>query len=141
SIRDSVMSLASRLVVGLPWLFLVPILAFFLLKDGADIRRTVITALPHAVRLRGHRLLEDLNAAVAAYIRAQLLACVLVGSVCGIGFALIGVPYPVVLGVVAGVLEFIPLVGPLLVAGAASIVAALHAPMLVVSVLVFLGIL
>jgi predicted PurR-regulated permease PerM len=53
------------------------------------------------------------------------------GVVCGIAFAVLGVPYPLLLGALAGVLEFIPLVGPLAVAIVASIVAALHAPVLV----------
>src|SRR5437588_829506 len=122
---------ALRALVGalsdLPWLILVPILAFFLLKDATSFRRIVIVALPYRIRLRGHRLFEDLNATLAADIHAQLLACVLVGSLCWLGFAVLGVPYPVVLGVLAGVLEFIPLVGPLLVAIAASIVGALQA--------------
>ena len=125
---------------NLPWLILIPILAFFLLKDAAGFRRTIVTALPHRIRLRAHRLFEDLNATLAAYIRAQLLACVLIGSLCGIGFAVLGVPYAVLLGILAGVLEFIPLVGPLLLAVIASIIAALQAPLLALWVIGFLGI-
>jgi predicted PurR-regulated permease PerM len=49
-----------------------------------------------------------------------------------VGFAALGVPYAVLFGVLAGVLEFIPLVGPLLVAVIAGIVAALHTPILAV---------
>src|SRR4029079_2136765 len=113
-----------------PWLVLIPILAFFLLKDGASLRRTIVIALPHHGQLRGHRLFEELNATLAAYVRAQLLACVLVGTLCGLGFAVLGIPYPVPLGVLAGILEFIPLVGPLLLAVVASIAAALAAPIL-----------
>ena len=123
---------------NLLWLVLIPVIAFFLLKDAAGLRLTILTALPHRHQLRSHRLLEDVSSTVAAYIRAQVLACVLVGGLCGLGFAVLGVPYPVVLGALAGVLEFIPLVGPLLLAVVASIVAALHAPMLVFGVVGFL---
>jgi len=66
---------------------------------------------------------------------------VLVGSLCGLGFAVLGMPYPVLLGVLAGVLEFIPLVGPLLLAGVAAIVGALHAPGLVLRAVGFLAVL
>jgi predicted PurR-regulated permease PerM len=130
SSQASVFALAGALS-NLPWLMLVPILAFFLLKDAASFRQSILTALPHRARLHGHRLLEDLNATLGAYIRAQLLACAVAGVVCGIAFAVLGVPYPLLLGALAGVLEFIPLVGPLAVAIVASIVAALHAPVLV----------
>ncbi len=127
------------LVGVLPWLVLIPILAFFLLKDAVAIRRVIVIALPHRLQLRGHRLFEDMNATLAAYIRAQLLACVLVGSLCGLGFAALGLPYSVLLGVLAGVLEFIPLVGPLLLAVTAATVAALHIPMLAVWTVTFLA--
>jgi len=125
----------------LPWLILIPILAFFLLKDATSFRRTVIVALPHRIQLRGHRLLEDLNATLAACIHAQHVGCIVVGTVCGLGFAVLGVPYPVLLGALAAVLEFIPLVGPLLVAIVAAIVGALQAPILALWVVGFLGIL
>jgi predicted PurR-regulated permease PerM len=131
-------ALVSLVGAVLPWLVLIPILAFFLLKDAAEFRRIILIALPHRMRLRGHRLFEDMNAALAAYIRAQLLACVLVGSICGIGFAVLGLPYSILLGVLAGVLEFIPLVGPLLLAMIAATVGALHVPMLAVWTVTFL---
>jgi predicted PurR-regulated permease PerM len=127
------------LVVVLPWMILIPVLAFFLLKDASALRRLVVLALPHPVRLRGHQLFEEANATLAAFMRAQLLACLLVGSVCGVGFAALGIPYAVLLGVLAAALEFIPLVGPLAVAVAATIVGALHAPLLAVWALTFLG--
>jgi predicted PurR-regulated permease PerM len=138
--RDALMALLTDLS-HLPWLLLIPILAFFLLKDAASLRRALVAALPQGIRLRGHRLFEELNATLAAYIRAQLLACVLVGSLCGLGFAVIGIPYSVLLGALAGVLEFIPLVGPLLLAIVAAIVGALHAPVLALWAVAFLGVL
>jgi predicted PurR-regulated permease PerM len=140
SLRGSVLALIGALSY-VPWLLLIPILAFFLLKDAASLRRTIVTALPHDGQLRGHRLFEELNATLAAYIRAQLLACVLIGTLCGVGFALLGIPYSVLLGVLAGVLEFIPLVGPLVLATVAAVVGALHAPMLALWAVGFLGLL
>jgi len=138
--RGSAIALVGLLTL-LPWLVLIPILAFFLLKDATSIRRTIVIALPRHIQLCGHRLFEEVNAALAAYVRAQLLACVLVGTICGVGFAAIGVPYPVLLGVLAGVLEFIPLVGPLLLAVVACTVGALHAPVLAVRAAGFLAVL
>ena len=137
--RESLMELVGKLSYG-PWLLLIPILAFFLLKDATSVRRTIVKALPHHGRLRGHRLFEELHATLVAYIRAQLLACVLVGTICGVGFAVLGIPYAVLLGVLAAVLEFIPLVGPLLLATVAAIVGALHAPILALWAVGFLGV-
>lgn len=125
----------------LPWIVLIPILAFFLLKDAASVRRTIVIALPRRVQLRGHQLFEEMNSTLAAYVRAQLLACMLVGVLSGLGFAVLGVPYPVLLGVLAGVLEFIPLVGPLLLAAVAAVVGALHSPSLALWAIAFLAVL
>jgi predicted PurR-regulated permease PerM len=67
---------------------------------------------------------------------------VLIGIVCAIGFTLLGLPGGLVMGVVAGVLEFIPLVGPLTVAIMAAVLAILHAgPFNAFLVLLFLGVL
>ncbi len=126
----------------LPWLVLIPILAFFLLKDAEAFRRHALAMLPAGRwRVGGVQLFDRVNDALAAYIRAQLLACLIVGTAVGVGFTLLGVPYPVILGVVAGLAEFIPLVGPLVVAVVAALVAALQAPILALWVLVFLGVL
>ncbi|HSP91217.1 MAG TPA: AI-2E family transporter [Vicinamibacterales bacterium] len=124
----------------LPWIVLIPVLAFFMLKDAESLRQAALNALPQRFRGRGYRLFEELNATLAAYIRAQLLACVVVGAACGIGFAALGLPYAVLLGVLAGVLEFIPLVGPLAMAVIAGTIASLHAPMLAVWVTGFLAV-
>jgi predicted PurR-regulated permease PerM len=128
-------------ISGIPLLLLVPVLAFFLLKDGARMRRTMLVALPHPLQLRGHRLLAALNETLAAYVRAQLLACAIVGVVSGVGFALIGTPYATLLGVLAAVLEFVPLVGPLIVAVVAITVAGLHALSLAAWTAAFLALL
>src|SRR4029077_16881290 len=138
--RGSLLALIGVLS-DVPWLVLVPVLAFLLLKDAAAIRRTLLLALPHRIQLRGHRLFEEMNATLAAYVRAQLLACVVVGMLCGVGFAVLGIPYPVLLGVLAAILEFIPLVGPLLLAALAAFIGALHSPVLALWAFAFLGIL
>lgn len=122
-----------------PWLILVPVLAFLLLKDAHAIRRTIVLALPHRIQLRGHRLFEELNATLAAYVRAQIIACVIVGTLCGIGFALLGAPYAILLGVLAAVLECVPLIGPIILAIVAVGIAFLHDPMLAIRIAVFLA--
>jgi len=124
-----------------PWLILVPILAFFFLKDADGFRRSAMSALPLGIRRRVYELFKELNTTLAAYIRAQLLACLVIGCICGVGFAVLGVPYPALLAVLAGALEFVPLIGPLVAAVVSSVVAALHAPLLALWVCGFLAVL
>jgi predicted PurR-regulated permease PerM len=126
-------------LVYLPWLILVPILAFFLLKDASLLRKAALQLLPRGhLRSRGDVFLVELNDTLAAYTRAQVTACLLIGALCTIGFLVIGVPYAVVLGIAAGLLEFIPLAGPLAVGVLAASFAAFHSPGQTVAVLLFL---
>jgi predicted PurR-regulated permease PerM len=126
----------------LPWLVLIPILAFLLLKDAEDFKRAALRALPIGhLRGRGAELFEDINNTLAAYIRAALLGCLLISVACTVAFMIIGVPYALLLGALAGLLEFIPLVGPLVVALGASLVASFHSVGQAIVVLVFLGLL
>ncbi len=126
----------------LPWLVLVPILALFLLKDAESFRQSALRLFPRGrLRWRGREFFEDVNGALAAYVRAQLIACLIVGAACTIGFAVIGIPYAVVLGIVAGLLEFIPLAGPLTVGALAVVFALFHSPAQALAVFLFLAIL
>jgi len=130
-------------VVYVPWLVLIPILAFFLLKDAEGFRRSALLMLPRGRwRWRGDEFFQDINSTLAAYIRAQLTACLFIGVVCAIGFTLLGLPGGLVMGVLAGFFEFVPLVGPLLIAIMAAILAMFHAgPFNAFLVLLFLGVL
>jgi predicted PurR-regulated permease PerM len=125
-----------------PWLVLIPILAFFLLKDADSFRRSALLMLPRGrMRWRGDELFQDVNSTLAAYIRAQLIACLLIGFICTVGFMLIGVPYALVLGILAGFLEFIPLAGPLVVFVLAIVFSSFHSPGQALVVFIFLAVL
>ncbi len=130
-------------VVYIPWLVLIPILGFFLLKDAESFRRSALLMLPRGRwRWRGDEFFQDINSTLAAYIRAQLTACLFIGVVCALGFTLLGLPGSLVMGVLAGFFEFVPLVGPVSIAIMAALLAMFHAgPFNAFLVLLFLGIL
>lgn len=136
-------SAALGYVVYIPWLILIPILGFFLLKDAESFRRSALLMLPRGRwRWRGDEFFQDINSTLAAYIRAQLTACLFIGIICALGFTLFGLPGGVVMGVLAGVFEFVPLVGPVTIALLAALLAIFHAgPFNAFLVLLFLGVL
>ena len=136
-------SAAVGYVVYIPWLVLIPILGFFLLKDAESFRRSALLMLPRGRwRWRGDEFFQDINSTLAAYIRAQLTACLFIGVVCALGFTVLGLPGSLVMGVLAGFFEFVPLVGPVTIAIMAALLAMFHAgPFNAFLVLLFLGIL
>ena len=119
-----------------PWLSTVPVVAFLLLTRWHRFRRSTTRALPTPhLRWRGDEFLRNLDQLLAAYTRAQALAAVIVGSICWVGFAALRLPYPGTLGLAAGLLEVVPLAGPLVTA----VVATAVAPDRAVGVLLFLA--
>lgn len=127
----------------IPWLVLIPILAFFLLKDVESFRRSALQMLPRGRwRWRGDEFFQDVNETLAAYTRAQLTACLFVGVVCALGFTVLGLPSGLVMGLIAGVFEFVPLLGPLVVAILAALLGTLHGGLFsALLILIFLGVL
>jgi predicted PurR-regulated permease PerM len=100
------------------WLLVVvPLLSIFFLKDGrafSEILLDLVQSRPQRELLQG--VLSDLNQMLAHFIRAQLtlaaLTFVMYSGVLGV----MGVPYALVLGTIGGLLEFIPVLGPLVAA-------------------------
>ncbi len=134
--------LVLSIMTNLPWLILIPILGFFFLKDVNNFRLSILRAFPSGKwRLRAEEFLVDVNKTLAAYARAQLISCLLIGTICTIGFYIFGVNYALLLGIMAGILEFIPLIGPFTVAIVSISVAALDSPLEAVYVAIFLFVL
>jgi predicted PurR-regulated permease PerM len=112
-------------VTYLPWFFLVPILSFFFLKDVNQFRLMVLRMFPAGRwRARAESVMADLNTTLAAYTRAQLISCVVIAVICTVGFYIIGLKYALLLGILAGIFEFGPLLGPLTIGVIVTAVAA-----------------
>ena len=98
------------------WLAVTPIVAFLLLTTAPAFQRSALRVLPHGhLQWRLEEYLRDVNSALAGYVRAQVAAGLIVGVICVVGFLTIGMPSPIALGVLAGILELVPAIGPLAV--------------------------
>src|SRR5437016_14068714 len=109
------------------WIFqtiLVLLVAFFLVKDAHAIRRFFRDLVPRGYRTDAHAVAADIYRMLGAYMRGELVICALIGLVTGIALWIVGVPYSLALGIVAGVTAFIPFIGPFLGALPAVAVAA-----------------
>ncbi len=125
-----------------PWLVLIPILAFFMLKDVNIFRLGLLRLLPAGEwRSRTESVLLDINDTLAAYVRAQLVSCVLIGTICTVGFYILGNSYALLLGILAGIFEFVPLIGPISLAVIATLVAGFDSGAMAVATAGFLGVL
>ncbi len=116
---------------------LVAVLSIYFLIDGESIVRWLRRNAPHSVRRQTRLTLDTINHVVGGYIRGQLFLCALIGLLVGVGMTILGVPYALLLGVLAFLLEFIPILGTL-VSGAICVLLGLtHGWLIGVIVLVY----
>jgi len=99
---------------------------FLMLRDAPRLLGFIRRQLPREHRGEIQQVLLDTNVMLGRYIRGQLILVVLMSSVTTIGLTLLGVPYSVLLGVMTGVLETIPFVGPITAGAIACLVALGH---------------
>jgi predicted PurR-regulated permease PerM len=103
---------------------LIPILSFFLLKDGAAMRRTVINFFQGTTRTLAEGILADLHTMLVNYLRALVLLSIATFVAFSGYFSLIGAPYVILLAGIAAILELIPVAGPLAAAVVILLVTA-----------------
>jgi len=101
-------SLAGSVGKGL----LVPVFAFYFLRDRKLIGQWLIGLLPVGWRRLTVRILREMRRETAGYLRGQLMACAVVGALTAVGLFFCGVPSWLFLGFAMGVLEFVPYIGP-----------------------------
>lgn len=104
--------------------FIVPFIAFYILKDFKLIERGVITIVPKSYRKPTVKLLRDIDQALGNYIRGQFIVCVIVGLLAYIGYWLIDMPYPLLMASLVSIFNIIPYLGPFFGAAPAIIMAA-----------------
>ena len=123
---------------NLVFIVIIPILGFFFLKDGGLMRRHILDMIVDEQRRAVlDDLLADIDLMLASYIRALTLLALAAFTAYAIFFSILGVPYAVLLAALAGMLEVIPMVGPL-TAGAIIVIVALLSGSHALAVLVFL---
>ncbi len=100
------------------WLFAIPILAIFILRDGRRISENLIESVKSRGNRRAERILGNIDRMLAKYIRAQLSLAALSFLFYSVSMLVLGFPDAVALGLLGGALEFLPAVGWIISAGA-----------------------
>jgi predicted PurR-regulated permease PerM len=116
-----------RLVLDIVVTFVV---AFWLLNDGHKLRAGFLALLPSKVRAESDFFFEAVALVVGGYLRAQVVIAGALAVLTGIMAAVVGIPYPLVIAVIVGVFELIPLVGPFIGGVVAMMLALTKGPVL-----------
>lgn len=113
---NAVRSLASggaALVSFFSLIIVTPVVAFYILVDWSKMIATLDSWLPLDHRDSLRKIAAEINHALAGFIRGQSLVCLFLGLWYGLGLTLIGLDFGFLIGVIAGVLSFIPYIGSL----------------------------
>jgi predicted PurR-regulated permease PerM len=94
----------------------IPVLGAYLLYDSETIKRFFIGFIPARRRDATLTLLAQLEQVIGGFIRGQLLVGLSVGILIAIGLTLVGEPYAILIGAIAGALDLIPYIGPVIAA-------------------------
>ncbi|WP_223258351.1 AI-2E family transporter [Thermogemmatispora tikiterensis] len=124
NIATSALPIVTGVFEGILDIVIVMVLSIYLLIDGEHVVRWLQRGVPTRQRARTRFFLDTVERVVGGYIRGQLLLSALVGVLVGLGMFILQVPYAVLLGVLAFLLEFIPVLGTL-TSGAICVLIAL----------------
>lgn len=118
----------TRVTTGLLKLGVVLLLAFYWTLDGPRIARSWLLLVHTDRRDSARALIGAIETKVSAYVAGQGVLCLVIAAMALAAYLLIGLPYVLVLALIAGVMEAVPIIGPVLGAVPASLVALSIAP-------------
>lgn len=118
-------------------LVVVPVLTYYFLKDWRFLKGDLLAVFPGETRHKAKVIIDEMAEVVSQYIRGQILVSIVIGLMVFAGMYLMGVQYPMVLGLLAMLTETIPIVGPIVGSLPAILLAYATAPALALKVIIF----
>ena len=116
-------SVVKTVASGVGWLLFMAAMGFYLLRDADRLIPTVLNIVPDAYRAEASKLIGLVNRTWNAFLRGQIVLCIVIGLVTTAAMSAAGIRYAVALGIVAGILEIIPSIGPTLASVPAILLA------------------
>ncbi len=114
SSMGQVMASVSTIVSGILRLILVPIISFYLLKDKEIIIDKIVSAVKPEKRESFLDISREIDASMASFIRGKLIMAFFVGVLTAVALLLFRVDFAIVIGIITGVADIIPYIGPFL---------------------------
>jgi len=103
---------------------LVPFMIYYMLKEDHKFPKLVVRPLPDRLRREVLETLKEIDASIGSFILSKVITSLVIGTLVFCGYLIIDLPYPLLLGLIAAITNFIPYLGPLL-AGIPAVIVAL----------------
>ncbi len=118
-------------------ILIIPFWTFFMLLDSQKLSQTMVRSIPFSIRSDALKIAALVDGVFASYLRGQLFLALIIGSISTIFFGIAGVQFALILGVIAGVFELVPNIGPILGAIPAILVALVQNPTLALVITIY----
>lgn len=96
------------------WIFLVPFFTFFIIRDADTFKKLMLSFTPNAIFERFYFVSHVFNRQLGNYFFAKFVEAFIVGGIITLGLVLLDIPYAIILGLVAGLTNVVPYLGPFL---------------------------
>jgi predicted PurR-regulated permease PerM len=118
-----IFGLTTGIIAAVTYVFAIFAVALYWTLEVSRVERLFLSFVPVARRANALTMWHEIESRLGAFIRGQVLVMIAVGAASGIGYAAIGLPDALILGLLAGLLEAVPVLGPLLAAVPAVLLA------------------
>lgn len=105
-------NLTLNLAQGILFFLAICMIVYYFMADKTTIKEGLIKIFPQEIKEKASEIYDNISNKVGGYVIAQLLNMVVVGALTAFGMSLLKIDYSLLLGVITGVLDIIPLVGP-----------------------------
>jgi len=122
---------------GVASFFLVLVLTFYMVVEEKSLKKIIRSLIPAQYQPYFFQTAGRIKEKMGAWLKGQLILCLIIGAATFIGLSILGVEYALVLGLIAGLFEIIPYVGPLISGALAVFIAFGQSPILALVVLIF----
>ncbi|RPI71285.1 MAG: AI-2E family transporter [Ignavibacteriales bacterium] len=123
---DSISVLLSSIFSVAAILVIVPFISFFFLKDSRNILQGILHLMPNNYFEMSYYILKKVSIQLGRFVRAWIFDAAFVGTLCGLGFYIIGIENALPLGVIAGLGHLVPYLGPIIGGIPAAIISIIQ---------------
>lgn len=137
----SFLEILGKLVGGVTFVIATLVLSFYLTVSQEGVKKFLVAIFPDTTEDKVVQLYERTKKRIGKWFQAQLFLSLIVGTLAFVGLSLLGVKYALVLAIIAGLLELIPIVGPIFAGALAVSIALTNSLTLgIYTLILFLGI-
>jgi len=92
---------------------IVPLILFYILRDMLLFKENLYTFVSREKKKEFKEILEEIDRIISGFIRGRIIVCFIVGTLIGVGLYFLNLKFALIIGIVSGIFNFVPYLGPI----------------------------